>query len=132
MKIKYEFSTGEIVEVQVPDNVGEVCIDLDRAIYNSNRRETRRSNSVENLQEQGIHLIDHRADVVSVIEKLETNEILQNALAKLLPQQRELIKKVFFENRSIVSVAEELGITKQACNDRLNKIYQRMKKILKE
>lgn len=132
MNIKYEFLTGEIVEVEVLTDIGEVSIELDRAIYNSDHRETRRHNSVENLQEQGIQLIDQGADVVSAIEKLETNEILQNALAKLLPQQRALIQKVFFESRSIVTVAEEFGITKQACNDRLNKIYQRMKKILKE
>ncbi|WP_407312117.1 RNA polymerase sigma factor [Desulfosporosinus sp. SB140] len=130
MNIKYEFLTGETLEIEVTDDIGGVSIELDREIYNSDHRETRRHKSVENLQEQGIQLIDQKADVISTIEKLETSEILQNALAKLLPQQRELIQKVFFESRSIVTVAEELGITKQACNNRLNKIYKQLKKYL--
>ena len=132
MNIKYEFLTGEIVEVEVPDDIGEVCIDMDRAIYNSDHRETRRHNSVENLQEQGIHLIDHGADVVSAIEKLETNEILQNALAKLLPQQRELIRQVFIEGRTMTSIAREEGVTAKAIQDRVNKVKNRLRKIIKK
>jgi len=127
MKVKYEFLTGEIVEVEVPNDIGEVSIELGRDTYNSDRRETRRHNSVEKLQAQGIQMADGSVDLVSIIEKKETREALFDALDRLLPQQRELIQKVFFEGRSMVTVAEELGITKQACNGRLNKIYQRLK-----
>lgn len=38
MKIKYEFLTGEIVEVEVADSVGEVAIETEKDIYNSNRK----------------------------------------------------------------------------------------------
>lgn len=130
MKIKYEFLTCEVVEVEVPEDMGEISIDLDRDIFNSNRRETRRHNSVEKLEEQGIQIADKNVDVVSIIENQETNKALYKALDKLSPQQKELIQKVFFEGTPIVVVAEELGITKQACNNRLNKIYKQLKKYL--
>lgn len=130
MKIKYEFVTGEIVEVEVPNNIGEVSIELDRENYNSDHRETRRHNSVETMQALGNQLADGSADIPSIIEQYETSEALYCALEKLLPHQRELIHKVFFEGRAMVAVAQELNITKQAINDRLNKIYKRLKKYL--
>lgn len=132
MNIRYEFVTGEIVEVEVPNDIGEVSIELDRAIYNSNHRETRRHNSVENLQDQGIQLIDQRADVITAIEKLETRKTLQNALAKLLPQQLELIQKVFIEGRTMASIAREEGVTAKAIQDRVNKIKNRLRKIIEK
>jgi len=129
MRIKYEFLTGEIVDIEVTNDIGGVSVELDRGIYNSDHRETRRHNSVENMQVQGTQIADESVDVVSAIEKKETSEALYNALNKLLPQQLDLIQKVFFEGRPIVAVAKELGITKQACNGRLNKTYQRLKKL---
>lgn len=130
MNIKYEFLTGEIVDVKVPDEIAEVSIELDRDIYNSNHRETRRHNSVENLQEQGIQVIDKWADVISAIEKLETSEILQNALDNLLPQQRALIYKVFIKGMSISSIAREEGVNEGAIRNRLRKIYKKLKLFL--
>ena len=42
MKIKYEFVTGEISEVEVEDSLGELLVDMDRLEYNVNHKETRR------------------------------------------------------------------------------------------
>lgn len=58
MKIKYEFLTGEIIEVEAPDNVGEVSIEIEKSIYNSDQKETRRHNSFDALSEQGIQIAD--------------------------------------------------------------------------
>lgn len=132
MNVKYEFVTGEIVNVEVPDTIGEVSIELNRVIYNSDHKETRRHHSVENLQEQGIQLIDQNVDIISTIEKLETSKILQNALEKLLPQQRVLIYKVFIEGKTMASIAREEGVTAKAIQDRVNKIKNRLRKIIEE
>lgn len=130
MKIKYEYVTGESVEIEVPEGIGEVSIELDRAIYNSDHRETRRHNSVETMQEQGVQLSDKRVDVSSAIEKQEMTDTLNNALDKLLPQQRELIRKVFIEGMSVSSIAREEGVNEGAIRNRLRKIYKRVKTIL--
>ncbi|MDR3540699.1 MAG: sigma-70 family RNA polymerase sigma factor [Desulfosporosinus sp.] len=130
MNIKYEFVTGEIVEVEVSDDIGEISIELDRGIYNVDHRETRRHNSVENLQEQGIQLIDDGKNVELIIEKHEMCETLKNVLDKLLPQQRELIQKVFFEGVSVSDIARKEGVDKSAISHRLNRIYQQLQKLL--
>jgi DNA-directed RNA polymerase specialized sigma24 family protein len=46
---------------------------------------------------------------------------------RLLPAQRELIRKVFFENQSIVSIAREQGVGESAVRDRLGRVYARLK-----
>ena len=126
MKVKYEFLTGEIVEVEVSNDIGEVSIELDREIHNSDRREIRRHNSVDKLQVQGIQIADGSVDVVSIIEKKERREALFNALGKLLPQQRELIQKVFFEGRPMADIAREEGVYEGAVRNRLRKIYKKL------
>jgi predicted DNA-binding protein YlxM (UPF0122 family) len=44
-----------------------------------------------------------------------------------LPQQQALLKKVFFEERSIVSVAREEGVGESAIRDRLKRIEKKLK-----
>lgn len=128
MKIKYEFVTGESVEVEVPENLGEVSIELDKDIYNSDHRETRRHNSIEVMQERGHQLADGRVDIFSIIEQQETKKVLKHALNKLLPQQRELIHKVFIEGRSMADVAREECVTAKGIQNRVNKIKTQLKK----
>ena len=92
MNIKYEFITGEVVEIEVPDYMGEVSIEIEKQDYNLNRKETRRHNSIEVMEEQGSQFKDYRIDILDEIEEKEINDELHKALDKLLPQQKELIE----------------------------------------
>ena len=132
MIIKYEFVTGESLEIEVEDNIGEVSIELDRDIYNSDHRETRRHNSVETMQEQGNQLTDGSADIPTIIEQQETRKDLMHALNKLLPQQRELIHKVFIEGRSMADIAREECVTAKGIQNRINKIKTQLRKEIKK
>ncbi len=69
------------------------------------------------LEEQSKKLTDPRVE-----ELLELME-------KLTDNQRWLIQKVFYEGVSQIDVAAELGITKQAVQNRLNKIYARLRNL---
>ena len=53
MKIKYEFMTGERLELEVDDNIGEIMIEMEKTQSRRNRTETRRHNSLEFMQETG-------------------------------------------------------------------------------
>jgi RNA polymerase sigma factor (sigma-70 family) len=130
MKIKYEFVTGEIIELDVTEDIGEIVIEIERDTYNSNRRETRRHNSLEEMNNQGLQFKDNEADILSIVEEKETNEGLYNVLDKLLPQQKELIFKVFFKDMSIIDIARSEGVSEAAIRNRLKKIYKKLKKIL--
>ena len=130
MNIKYEFLTGEIIEIEVSDDIAEVAIEIERDTYNSNRRETRRHNSIEDMEGQGLQFDDKGVAVATIVEEKETNEALQNALDKLLPQQKELVQKVFFQGMSIAQIARAEGVNEAAIRNRLNKIYKKLKNIL--
>ena len=49
---------------------------------------------------------------------------------KLLPQQQELVMKVYFQDKSITEIAREEKVTEGAIRDRLKKIYKKLKNIL--
>ena len=44
---RYYFSNGETISIEIPDDWGEILIDLDRQEYNNDHKETRRHNSQE-------------------------------------------------------------------------------------
>lgn len=130
MNIKYEFLTGEVIEVEVSDNIGEVLIEIEKDDYNSDRRETRRHNSIEGKQEKGLQFKAAGDDIVAIIEEKEVNDNLHNALNKLMPQQKDLIQKVYFEGMSIAEIALNEGVGESAIRDRFNRIYKKLKNIL--
>lgn len=130
MNIKYEFITGEVVEIEVPDYMGEVSIEIEKQDYNLNRKETRRHNSIEVMEEQGSQFKDYRIDILDEIEEKEINDELHKALDKLLPQQKELIEEIFIKEKTIVKVAAEQGVTEAAIRNRLKKIYKKLKTFL--
>ncbi len=81
------------------------------------------------------YLVDTASDTLeSIIEAIETAEHeekidrLKAAIETLKPQQKELIKKVFIEKRSKVSIAAEEGVKEAAIRNRLKKIYENLRK----
>lgn len=130
MKISYEFVTGEIVEIEVPENITKMSIEIDRDIYNHNRKETRRHNSIDYMEDVGLQFEDNSVDIVVDLEQREVIDEIEQALDILLPEQKELIEKVFYKNMKIVDIAAASGVTEAAVRNRLKKIYKKLKKVL--
>jgi len=127
VKIKYEFITGEVVEIEVSDDIGEVSIEIDKAIYNSDRRETRRHNYINDMEERGFQFSDNTKEIPNIFELQQMNEALHAALGMLLPRQKALIILIYHENRSLSNIAKEEGVSEGAIRNRLNKIYKKLK-----
>lgn len=129
MKIKYAFKDGVVTEVEVSDEIGAVIIDLDRQEYNINHKETRRHCSLDafNLDDA---LFPSDDDVEAEVTTKDEYRRLYAAIALLEPQQKELVRQVFFNERKIVDIASEEGVSEAAIRNRLKKIIQRLKKIL--
>lgn len=53
MKVRYEFVNGEISEIEVDDNLGELLVDFDRQEYNNDHKETRRHTSLDGMEYEG-------------------------------------------------------------------------------
>jgi len=131
MKITYEFLTGEIVEVEVVDSLGEFVIGIDNDTFNSNQTESRRHKSYDYSLDQGKQFAAANKEIAATIATNETIESLHIAYGNLLPQQRDLIRKVFYEGLSITYIACTEGVSKGAIQDRLRKIYKKIKINLK-
>ena len=127
MFIKYQDATGNLIEIEVSEVIGEVSIEIDKEMANSNRRETRWHNSISRMEEAGVQFADESIDVAELLLENEANRKLRAAMNNLLPQQQELIRQVFFEERSLVEIAREIGVTEGAVRNRLRKIYMRLK-----
>lgn len=94
------------------------------------RKETRRHQSLENSMENGFDIADKSVDVEGEAIKRCEAERLRKAIEQLEPQQRWLIKQVYFKERSQVEIAKELGVGESAIRSRLKKIIEKLKKYL--
>lgn len=128
MKIRYQFAT-ETVEVEVSEELGNIIVDLDRQEYNNHHKETRRHCSLDafNLDDA---LFPSEENIEAEVATKDQYNRLYAAIALLEPQQKELVRQVFFEDRKIVDIAAEEGVSEAAIRNRLKKITQRLKKIL--
>ncbi len=129
MRIKYESVTGEVMEIDVPNEVAEVCIEIEDSTKKQERRERRRHVLLSVLEAKGIQMSENTDIEADTIES-EKIEQLQKALKRLLPEQQELIFKVFFCEKSIAEIAKEEGVTAPAIYSRLNTIYRKLKEIM--
>lgn len=130
MKIKYQFVNDESREIEVTEELAAILIEMDQDIAKSDRRETRRHISLDGMAYEGDIFADTNTDIAAQFEAAEEETALHKAIQTLLPQQKELLRKVFFDRRTIVSIAAEEGVWEGAIRDRLRKIYARLKKVL--
>ena len=105
--------------------------DYNKPTFNSHQRETRRHVSFEALDPEG-DKIDSGEDITDSIIHDEEMQALHRAIDKLEPQQKELLRKVFFEGVKPIDIAREEGIGRDAVSKRLSRIYSSLKKILEK
>ena len=103
MKISYEFVTGEISEIEVDEHLGGMLLDFDRQQYNNDHKETRRHVSLDGMDYEG-ELFVSAEDTEGEAERREDMAQLFSAMEALSPAQRELVKKVYFEEQKIVNI----------------------------
>ena len=68
MNKKYEFVTGEVIEVEISGDIAEVILEMEREDYNNNQKETRRHNSIDCMKENGFQFEDETIDDISIFE----------------------------------------------------------------
>ena len=129
MKITYEFVTGEVSEVEVDERLGGMLLDLDRQQYNNDQKETRRHFSLDGMDYEG-ELFASAEDTEGEAVRREDMARLYSAMEILSPAQRELVEKVYFEERKITDIAREEGVDKSAVSHRLERIHKKLKNIL--
>ena len=92
--------------------------------------EHRHVQSLDAYMKQGLELEDHQKSMFEgLVQELE-NEKLMEAIKKLEPQQQWLVEKIYFEGRTQVELAQELGIDKTSLAKRKERILKKLKKFL--
>ena len=127
MKITYEFVTGEVSGVEVDEHLGGMLLDLDRQQDNNDQKETRRHVSLDGMDYEG-ELFASAQDTEGEAVRREDMARLYSAMEALSPSQRELVEKVYFEERKITDIAREEGVTKQSVHERVERALKKLKK----
>lgn len=104
--------------------------DYNKPTFNSHQRETRRHVSLDALDPLGDTLVGE-SDVEGAACAEDYSD-LHRAISKLKPKQRDLIKKVFWEDIKQVEAAKAEGVSESAIAQRMAVIYAHLKKFLTE
>lgn len=136
MIISYEFITGEKMEIEVEDGIGEVMIEIEEMQSRRNRAETRRHSSFESMQENkdghvSEQFADKKTDVEQTVIDSDEKERLHRAVQKLDDTDALIVKGYFFEDKTMAVIGKELGISEVAVSKRIKKIPNKIKKFLK-
>lgn len=128
-KISYEIN-GTRVEVEVTDEFAALYEQMDEEDKRVNRKETRRHQSLETLVEGGYQIADPDSDIEETLIKQYDIDRLHRALAVLTDDQKWLVEQVFYYGRKQSEIAVELGVCKQALNNRITRVIKKIKKFL--
>ncbi len=128
-KISYEIN-GTRVEVEVADEFAALYEQMDEEEKRVNRKETRRHQSLETLVEGGFQIADPDSDIEETLIKQYDIDRLHRALAVLTDDQKWLVEQVFYYGRKQSEIAVELGVCKQALNNRITRVIKKIKNFL--
>lgn len=127
MKITYKFVTGEVVEVEVSEEIGAVIVDLDRLEYNNDHKETRRHCSLEG---KAYEYAVEDPGLEALFAGPTDEDRLHAAIQKLDPGQQAMIRAIYFEGVSVNDYAARMGVTQSAISHRLQTVKKKLKKLL--
>lgn len=127
---RYHFSNGETVFIEIPDDWGEILIDLDRQEYNNNHKETRRHYSLEGKAYEGMDYAVEDPGLEALFAAPTDEERLRAAIQKLAPDQQAMIRAVYFDGVSVNDYAARMGVTQSAISHRLQTVKKKLKKLL--
>ena len=130
MKITYKFVTGEVAEVEVSEEIGAVIVDLDRLEYNNDHKETRRHYSLEGKVYEGMDYAVEDPGLEALFAGPTDEERLHAGIRQLSPDQKEMVRAIYFENMSVNDYAARMGVTQSAISHRLQTVKKKLKKLL--
>lgn len=133
MQIEYRFVTGEVIEIEVDDDIAEVIIEIEEQQSKRNRAESRKHTSFEFLQDrkdgcEPLQFPDSKADVEKMVETCLEKEWLYHAIEKLEEKEITIVKKYYFEDKTMSQIGREMGVSAMAVSKRLKKISVKLKK----
>lgn len=122
---------NKMVEIEVSD---EVAVTYQKMVAEEKREQWRASkhkdSSLDALCDAGFQIEDPRVNIEEDFLRKERCHEVRSAIKQLLPDQQELIIRIFFQGKSQIQVAKEHGIEKTTLHNRLDRAIKKLKKIL--
>ena len=127
--------------------VGNEKIEVDQKIYQNYWQITNRENYLERLDRKikllffsnlsseypcEESLVDETVNVEKIVETQMMLQAVREAISELNDEEREIIFRLFYEEESLRSIAKDKEISAPALLKRRNKIFEKLKKLLKD
>ena len=128
--IKYEIN-GKFIDIEVADEFAlqyeKIEAEEARQIW---REKKRKDSSLERMVGTGVQVDDPNSNIEEkLLEKCDIEQ-LSEAINSLTEDQKWLVQQVFYYDRKQSEIAAELCICKQALNNRIARILEKIKKFL--
>lgn len=128
----YHFADGTSNTVEVDDEFFDILIKMSNDERKARRNYNRHNVPMPRFEYQGEDFVDSRGDAFAVLLRNKERDIIQAAIESLTESQQELIRAVYFDGRKVIDIAAELGVNHSAISNRLDRIRNKLKKILGE
>lgn len=127
MKINYRNSDGELMVLDVSDDVGTFYLSSIEAEKKNERRETRRHTSLDSFTYEDKRFFDDGTDMLA---DLVASETVSRALSQLTERQQYLIRKTCLEGWKYTELATLEGVDESAIRHAVNRAKVKLKKML--
>ena len=128
--LRYRFCDGKIAECEVSEEFAAEYAELEHKEKLTERKETRRHQSLDKSMEHGFDVPDPNADTQTEIERLELSEKIQKALHKLTDKQRSVFLHYILDGLSFREIGDRLGIAKNVVREHYYAAIKKLKKFL--
>lgn len=135
MKIKYEFVTGEVIEIEVSDDWEGVIVSLDKAQNRNDHKETRRHRTLSVQGDQGAWLTDEKKRIIlecSGHKICPDDDRFAKAYAALSNKQKALYEIVYVRGCSLKEYAEQVGVSPAAATKLNKNVIKKFEKYFKK
>lgn len=129
MKIKYEFITGEIMEVEVDDEIALVILNSRKKEASYERKMRRWCYSLDAADDKSCWLMDKGEDESDAAKQRYAEiENFKRQMASLTNRQKELLKALFIDGMTQQEYAQKMGINQSNVSRQLRTICKRLRK----
>ena len=133
MKVTYKFVTKEKKEIEVSEELGNEIANIARGIHTNNKYQKRLQHAldIDPNDYDGQDVDDFYSGIEQgYFAKLQKADLttLQKAFSTLNTDQKDLVRRVFFNGQTIKEIADEDKVSAPAIHNRLNKIYAKLRK----
>lgn len=127
-KIKYTFADGHTEEIEVTEAFAAEYAEMEHREYLTNRKETRRHQSLDKSMEHGFDIPDLTVDIQAEVERRELSGQLKIALHTLTDRQRAVFLRYALDGLSFRAIGEEMSIAKNVVREHYYAAIKKLKK----